>query len=210
MVQGIYLHRLGNEILYVGQSTNIQKRKNEHLRKLKKNNHDNIHLQRIFNKNPEIELGILVEEVKDREKLTEREIHWIKQLSPRCNIALPDEKDKWMVSEETKKKISGTFRSRKIHYKRTEEDKQQISRRRKLYYQQNEFSDEIKKKISESVRALWEDEDYRKHMVEAHRGKTTSQKQKDSVKYMNHLRWHIRRDIVNENCKYCKEIINAR
>lgn len=41
MAQGIYCHKLGDDILYVGQSVNINKRKQEHLRHLKEGNHDN-------------------------------------------------------------------------------------------------------------------------------------------------------------------------
>lgn len=210
MAQGIYCHKLGNDILYVGQSVNINKRKQEHLRHLKEGNHDNQYLQHVFDRHPEIEMGVLVEEVENRADLTKREIYWIKQLKPRCNITLPSEEDKWIISQETKEKISDTFKRKNIRYKRSPKDREQIKSRRLKYYQENEFPEVVKKKISVSVKKLWENEEYRERMSDAHRGKSTSPKQKESARLTNHIRWHLKRGIINTNCKYCKENINAR
>ena len=207
-MQGIYVHRYKNKILYVGQSTNIKKRANEHYNKLLKNKHVNIHLQRIFNKNPNIELGIPIEDVKNRDDLTKREIYWIKQLKPSCNISLPDKKDKWQVSEETRQKISDTFKKRKIRYKRTKEDRQKISERRKKYTKGHPMSQEQRDRISKSVSKLWEDDEYRLRMSKSHMGKTTSPNQKEAARKHNHIRWHVNRGIKSEKCKYCNGEIN--
>lgn len=44
---------------YVGVSKNPLQREQEHLRKLKRNNHNNVKLQRAFNKNSDIEIHVL-------------------------------------------------------------------------------------------------------------------------------------------------------
>lgn len=44
----------GNGKIYIGSSTNLAKRKNEHFRLLRKNKHKNRYLQFSFNKNPDV------------------------------------------------------------------------------------------------------------------------------------------------------------
>ena len=51
-----------NGRFYVGQSKNFNQRKNEHLSKLRRNNHENIHLQRTFNKYGEDSLSWSIDE----------------------------------------------------------------------------------------------------------------------------------------------------
>lgn len=102
---GIYGIYRNTEILYIGQSVNIQKRKTVHLWQLRNNKHPNSYLQHVYNENNDIKFKTL-EIVENRKNLTSREIFYIKKLKPLCNFILPDKNDNWIFSEERNKKIS--------------------------------------------------------------------------------------------------------
>tara|TARA_Y100000592_G_scaffold3462_1_gene5021 strand:- start:1402 stop:1995 length:594 start_codon:yes stop_codon:yes gene_type:complete len=70
MTCGIYqIKNIINGMMYIGSSVNIQKRWQQHLRLLRKNSHENSHLQNSFNKHGEsnFEFSVLIE--VDREQL---------------------------------------------------------------------------------------------------------------------------------------------
>lgn len=85
---GIYIIEcLLNGKWYVGSSKNIKGRWKQHLRRLRKNTHHNIYLQRSFNKYGEDAFRIItLEEVSYPEDLLPREQHYIDLLSPEYNI----------------------------------------------------------------------------------------------------------------------------
>lgn len=69
----------GGALVYVGQAEVIERRQREHLRRLHSGKHDNIHLQRAFDKyglNPDGWFRVL-ELVPEGEDLTPREQFWI-------------------------------------------------------------------------------------------------------------------------------------
>jgi group I intron endonuclease len=75
---GIYLiYSIFNDKGYIGQSCNIQRRKIDHLSKLRRNVHSNTYLQNSFNKYGENNLIFLTIEVCMIERLNEREEYWI-------------------------------------------------------------------------------------------------------------------------------------
>lgn len=71
---------------YIGSSSNIKKRINEHKLKLLKGEHDNPKLQNHFNKYSWQDLECSIVEECEREKLIEREQYYIDTLNPWFNI----------------------------------------------------------------------------------------------------------------------------
>lgn len=76
---GIYIIYSESWKFYVGQSTQLKRRKYEHLRLLRKGEHVNTHLQRAFNKYQELKY-MVVEYLSDTSLLTEREQYWMDRL----------------------------------------------------------------------------------------------------------------------------------
>lgn len=80
MTIGIYaLQFIGTDKIYVGQSINIERRFTTHMREMNKNVHINCKVQETYNLYKQVSLQIL--EITNIEKLTEREIYWIKILN---------------------------------------------------------------------------------------------------------------------------------
>ena len=71
---------------YVGSSAYLQSRKSEHLQRLRKNEHANIHLQRAWNKYGEESFIFEILERPSVKELVEREQYWIDVLVPAYNI----------------------------------------------------------------------------------------------------------------------------
>lgn len=108
---GIYKIDCNGKCLYIGQSINTRDRKNSHLRKLRKNSHNNIYLQRLYNKYGEYFIFSLVEECEPKE-LTNREMFWIKTLKPSCNMQIPSNSTYFTITEESRKRMSDATKSR--------------------------------------------------------------------------------------------------
>lgn len=70
-----------NSKVYIGQSTNIEKRIKDHIRRLNNNKHDNCYLQNTWNKhNMEDFIFEPIEEINGGfDMLNEREIYWINE-----------------------------------------------------------------------------------------------------------------------------------
>ena len=122
---GIYRIDCNGECVYVGQSINLKSRKSSHLRKLRNNNHYNIYLQRLYNKYGENFIFNKIEECEPQ-NLTEREMFWVKQLKPKCNMQIPSDSTYFTITEESRKKMSLATKSRM-----TNEMKKKISERTK-------------------------------------------------------------------------------
>lgn len=108
---GIYKIECKGECVYIGQSINLRSRKGSHLRKLKKHNHCNIYLQRLFDKY-ESEITFSVIEECQPNILTERELFWINKLKPKCNMQIPVDSTHFTVTDETRKKMSDIVKKR--------------------------------------------------------------------------------------------------
>lgn len=120
---GIYkITNLLDSKIYVGYATNFRKRKAAHLSDLRKNKHKNIHLQRAFNRDGEINFKIELLEECLKDKLIEREDYWCKKLNTHndkfgYNLLGTGEKGLIQHSDETKQKMSNL----KLGYKCSEE-----------------------------------------------------------------------------------------
>lgn len=106
---GIYqIVNIINQKKYIGSSNNTTRRWHEHKKHLRKNNHNNIHLQRAWNKYGENAFTFnVIEEVQDKSLLCDREQYWIDSTPYKYNIdPLAYSSRGRIVSEETKRKLS--------------------------------------------------------------------------------------------------------
>jgi group I intron endonuclease len=135
---GIYkITNQHNEKLYVGSSVSIQKRWNEHKRKLNDGKHDNPHLQQAWNKYGESCFQFEIIELCTKDILLQREQFWIDfyqsaisgyNINPIAQFP-PNWKGK-KRSEETKKRMSIAQKGHPSKLKgipRTEEVKRKVS-----------------------------------------------------------------------------------
>lgn len=77
MKSGIYqIRNTADGKRYIGRTINLNKRKRDHFWALENNRHNNNHMQRAYNKNPNAFVFEIVEEC-ETEKLNEREVYWI-------------------------------------------------------------------------------------------------------------------------------------
>lgn len=91
---------------YIGSSLDMYFRIATHKSKLKANKHDNIHLQRSFNKHGIKTFNVKVLEFCTEKDLARKEQYWIDSLSPEFNIGGVTDGRKNIVNVDTKIKIS--------------------------------------------------------------------------------------------------------
>lgn len=116
---GIYkITNLINKKIYIGSAINFKSRKQNHFNKLKNNNHDNIYLQRAYNKYGKDNFKFeIIEFVELKENLIKREQFWIDYYSinnlynicPTAGNSLGRK-----LSNETKNKIGKKSKNRKF------------------------------------------------------------------------------------------------
>lgn len=145
-----------NNKYYLGSTLNFEKRKKEHLRKLRANTHYNIHLQRTFNKDGEnVFLFEIIEEIDEETSEKDVEQTYLNTLNyDRCyNLS----SRAWgggrlgkKCSEETKKKMSDSHKE-KIH---SEESLRKMSESQKG---KPKHTEETKKFLSEKAKKDWEE-----------------------------------------------------
>jgi len=105
---GIYVIRnLINDKIYIGSSVNIKKRFCQHRNSLKKNKHHNKYLQRSWNKYGEENFEfVVIEHHSYPEKILGRENKCIFLYNPEYNSVRVNKEGRFVLSEETKKRIS--------------------------------------------------------------------------------------------------------
>jgi group I intron endonuclease len=85
-ISGIYkIICLDNNRIYIGSSKDIKKRWNRHLNDLRKNKHDNQHLQRSFDKYGESSFVFEIIELCNNEELLIREQYYLDEFKPYLN-----------------------------------------------------------------------------------------------------------------------------
>ena len=105
--------------IYVGYATNFRKRKAAHLSDLRKNKHKNIHLQRAFNRDGEVNFKIELIEECLKDELIQKEDFWCKKLNTHndkfgYNLLGTGEKGLIGHSKETCEKISKSKLGKKL------------------------------------------------------------------------------------------------
>jgi group I intron endonuclease len=126
---GIYkILNWSNGKMYIGSATYLRKRINDHKCSLQKGKHSNRHLQAAYNKYGKLNFQFLIIEYCEKEKLIEREQFWMDNnncISPNgYNLAHKAGNTsgvKWTEEQRIK------WRSKRIGYTRTQEEKDKIS-----------------------------------------------------------------------------------
>lgn len=142
-MRGIYKIELNNKCLYVGQSKDIKRRWSEHRRHLRQNKHDNIYLQRIYNKHNNFKFSIVEE--ADANNINEKELYYIEELKPLCNMQIPNKNGSYTVTEQSKKRMSRATLSR--------------------------VNDDYRKKISDAVKRAHQNPEIRKRFLDGQANK---------------------------------------
>lgn len=113
---GIYaISNNRNGKLYIGQSINLDSRKNQHFKSLKKNKHFNIHLQSSYNKYGENAFDFIVLERCSQKELDAKETYYIEKYSSMTRTKGYNMRSGGgtnMLSEESRKRISETRKLR--------------------------------------------------------------------------------------------------
>lgn len=217
MMQGVYIIKNTiTEEVYVGSTTNLKKRINDHKSSLKRNDHENKFLQQSYNqyKKKVFEFIILEEyENPDREFLYKREdFYMIKFKDNLFNINPNAKSNKGIkITEEAKQKISKhskkmwqdpEFKKKMSNRKPSEETKKKMSETHKgrKYTLGYKHSEEFSKKISERMKinnpfkGKKHSEETRKKMSEAQKNRppiseATRQKLRDAASKQWERQW---------------------
>lgn len=153
---GIYIIRNNtNNNIYVGSSYNINKRRINHFLQLKKNRHQNKHLQASYNLYGESSFDFEVVLLCHRDLLLFYEQQFIDQLNPEYNLyRVAGSPVGYKHKDKTKVKISESLKGKKkiIHNKRVYslEDKAKYAERIKTRTLGKIVSDQTKQKLSYS------------------------------------------------------------
>lgn len=119
------IRNIENENFYVGSSINVNKRLSKHLFELRKNIHNNLHLQRAYNKYGEDKFTIEILEFCNKDNIIEREQYYIDTLKPEYNICKIAYSTIGVIpSKETRLKMSKAHKD----IKHTQESKEKMSR----------------------------------------------------------------------------------
>jgi group I intron endonuclease len=190
MKRGIYtIICLINDKMYIGSAINIRIRWNNHKYQLKNNKHDNIYLQRAWNKYGEENFEFrIIEIIEDKSNLIEREQYWIDKLKT-CDkefgynlrvIATSNLGYIW--SEESKQKLSKAKKGNSFH---TEETKEKIRKKRK----EQIFSEETKKKMSQTKKGKKFSEEHKAKISSSNMGKKISEETRLKLSISATERW---------------------
>lgn len=170
---GIYLiQNTKNGKVYIGRTTNLRRRWNNHKRDLNNQKHHNQHLQRAWNKYGEKVFKFMVLERCPKEQLREREQHYldiyIKQ-SICYNESASADGGGGIPTEETRRKLSESHKGQRRP--QTLEARQRLS---ELYTGEGNpnygktISEETRRKKSEAMKIKYAtDEEFRRKLSEA-------------------------------------------
>ena len=131
---------------YIGSAVNTKSRWVRHEQQLKRNQHHSKYLQRLYNKYGHESIKFEVIEYCDKEKLLEREQHYLDTLNPVLNghkVAGSPLGHKW--SDEAKKRHSEMLKGRKVSF--SDQGKANIIKAAK-----RPKTDQTKKKMSEAAK----------------------------------------------------------
>lgn len=178
---GIYkITNIKNKKMYIGKSIEIEKRWENHIRKLNNGKHENDHLQKSWNKYKEKNFKFEVIKECPEKELDKNEILLIKKLEtykPEYGYNKTMGGDGCSPNEETKAMISNSLKGHQGWFKNK---KHSIQARLKMSKAMKGIkrTEENKEKISQSVKNLWEQEEHRAKMVLSSKGKKASKETK--------------------------------
>lgn len=172
----IGIYKITNKIngkVYVGQSVELEERKREHFRCLRKGIHDNIYLQNSFYKYGEENFVFeVIEYISEplENVLTEREQYWIDYYGGYTSSNTYNLKEAGSHGRDSEllKQIKSNAQKGKIMPKLSDEHKQAISEKLKGIKR----SQETKNKISNARKGIKFSEEHCKHISEGKKGGT--------------------------------------
>ena len=183
---GIYkITNTANGKVYIGQSTQLSKRLNDHRNALKNNYHSNQHLQNSYNKYGDVFEIEIIMYCDNEEGLDFLERYYISYYDSMNSQKGYNKEDGGSLnkhlSEETKKKMSENHRdvsgANNPMYGKTHsaETRKKLSDNNARYWQRKKRSEETRKKISESCKGKKRSEETRKKISESCKGKKRSE-----------------------------------
>lgn len=149
-------NNLTNE-MYIGSTVLFSKRKKMHLESLQKNKHHSYRLQKDWNEYGEQNFSFnILEEIEDKNMLLNREQFWLDNLQPYYNIS-PTAKSSLGIKRrpETIEKVRQANLGLK-HPEWRNKIKSEAQGGENHWTKHKKFSDESKKKMSESQKKLYE------------------------------------------------------
>jgi group I intron endonuclease len=149
---GVYfLINTDNGKIYVGSSDNIRRRRDDHLRRLRGGYHDNVYLQRSWNKYGEEKFTFGVLERCPPDQLVQREQHWINKF--RCYR---------FKHGYNRSPTAG----RTTGFKHSKETKEKMAARKRGV----PMKPEVRQRISEAHKGKPKSEEWRPHLWDNRRG----------------------------------------
>lgn len=142
-----------NNIIYIGSSTNLFHRKNQHFSLLNLNKHFNKKLQNSWNKYGEHQFEFNIIEECVSEELIEKEQFWInfyKSYDFKSGFNLTKIAERNVLSEETKQKISRHHSKFWKNKKLNDQHRKNMSKNNSKFWKNKKLSDDHKLKLSNS------------------------------------------------------------
>lgn len=168
-----------NNKWYIGQTVNYKKRKRDHLLCLNKNKHYNKHLQRAWNKYGKEKFEwVVLEEVRNKEILNEAEEKWIKEKNSfknGYNQTTGGESPQY--SDEIKKKKSEIMCGKRNHMWGKFGEKHHSYGKK--------YDENVRKKMSDAHKGKSLSEEHKKNIGKALKGRSVSQKTKEKIRKAN-------------------------
>ena len=213
-----------NEKVYIGQSKNVNKRKNKHFTLLRHNKHNNKHLQSAWNKYSEKNFVFeIIEsfESYDPDIINEREIFWIKYYNSfnkdfgYNNTSGGDGIKNYQHTEEAKKKISEASKKQKLSKEHKEALLKSITGRKKSEEELKKLSNAAKgRKISEwhkeqlrkGREAYKITDEVRKKISDSRKGFKMSEEQKQKLSRINKGKPSNNKKLSDEDIENIKQI----
>lgn len=213
-----------NGKVYIGQSKNVNKRKNKHFTLLRHNKHNNKHLQSAWNKYSEKNFVFeIIEsfESYDPDIINEREIFWIKYYNSfnkdfgYNNTSGGDGIKNYKHTEEAKKKISEASKKQKLSKEHKEALLKSITGRKKSEEELKKLSNAAKgRKISEwhkeqlrkGREAYKITDEVRKKISDSRKGFKMSEEQKQKLSRINKGKPSNNKKLSNEDIENIKQI----
>ena len=213
-----------NGKVYIGQSKNVNKRKNKHFTLLRHNKHKNKHLQSAWNKYYEKNFVFeIIEsfESYDPDIINEREIFWIKYYNSfnkdfgYNNTSGGDGIKNYKHTEEAKKKISEASKKQKLSKEHKEALLKSITGRKKSEEELKKLSNAAKgRKISEwhkeqlrkGREAYKITDEVRKKISDSRKGFKMSEEQKQKLSRINKGKPSNNKKLSDEDIENIKQI----
>ena len=202
MPSGIYqITNQRNGKRYIGSTVNLRRRWSAHLRRLRRGQHGNQHLQRSFDKHREaVFMFSVLEHIEEPSQLLEREQHFLDMLSPEYNI-LPTAGSPLGCkrSIETRRRVSEARRG-KHHSEKTREKIAEAHRGKPLSadhraklskaHMGNRLSDESRRKLSIANMGHPVSEETRRKISQGRKDQRLSEQTKRKISATLTAYWH--------------------